>query len=112
MFIQIALKKHIPTGKILANLEKSNGIDDKNRSPEIRKKLNVNHIPENYNEVENIIKAFNHYYTIDGCPTEEVFIETAFRNELTEDQIWQKLKESNDVHELSSDDDSDFDEPW
>ena len=107
LFIETALKKKMSTGKIISILENSNGIDDEDRSPTIRSELDVNHIPESHKEVEDIIDTFNVHYDIDGCPTEEVFIETALKNKVPKVKILQKLKKSNELRGWSDDDDSD-----
>ena len=106
LFIRTVVNK-LTTGKIIGNLEKSNGITDEDRSSEIREELDVNHIPTKDGEVEDIIKAFNHHYTIDGCPTEQVFIDTALKNKITDEKILEKLHESNGTVDDSDDDDSD-----
>ena len=93
--------------------------------------MDVNHIPESHREVEEIIKNFNDYYVIHGCPTEELFIDTALKNKMTEVKILQELHESNGTVADSDDSDDDtydgyhkkykpgdpeydpdFDEPW
>ena len=108
LFIRTVVNK-LTTGKIIGNLEKSNGITDEDRSPEIRKELDVNHIPTKHSDVEKIIETFELHYDIDGCPTEEVFIDTALKNKITDDKIWEKLNESNGTVDDSDDDDS---ESW
>jgi hypothetical protein len=115
--IEIVLKKNTPTGKIIAALEKSNGITGKLHLPEIlkayneiRKDMDVNHIPEDYEEVENIIENFNDYYVIhNDCPSEKLFIDTALKKNMTKDQILSLLP-SNVTVDDSDVDDSDVDD--
>ena len=113
LFIRTVVNK-LTTGKIIGNLEKSNGITDEDRSPTIRSEFDVHHIPINAGEVEEIIKAFKVHYDIDGCPTEEVFIDTALKNNIDDDIILEKLHKSNGTVADSDDDDSDDDdsESW